>query len=301
MPAIEDIINIDSITILHELLGYKKPAHCLITLIDINNVHILPKYRNRQIAAGFYTISLKSGCDCKFKYGRQYYDFSEGSMMFTAPGQVASVESISIDAKGWMLCFHPDLIRKSHLNSKVKEYTFFSYDSNEALHLSEQEKETINNIVNTIKEEFNQKSDMYSEQLIISNLEVLLNYARRFYGRQFITRTSVNKDTVSRFEELLIDYFKSENLVDKGLLTVKYLAGKMGYSANYLSDLLKKETGKNTLEHIHFQLIEKAKSLLLNTREPVTQVAYILGFEYPGHFSKLFKKKTGMSPSEYRK
>ncbi|PAB61419.1 AraC family transcriptional regulator [Anaeromicrobium sediminis] len=295
------MINIDTITRLHELLGYDKPIHPLITLIDINNIQFSSKYENRQMVVGFYTISLKDGHNCKFKYGRQYYDFSEGSMMFTAPGQVGTVEHTPSDAKGWMLCFHPDLIRKSQLNSKIKEYTFFSYDSSEALHLSEQEEETINNIVNTIKEEINENSDIYSDELIVSNLEVLLNYARRFYGRQFITRNSANKDVISRFETFLTDYFQSKDLVDNGLPTVKYLAGKMGYSTNYLSDVLKKETGKNTQEHIHFQLIEKAKSLLLSTEESVAQVAYTLGFEYPGHFSKLFKKKTGMSPSEYRR
>lgn len=297
----EHIINIDTITMLHKLLGYDKPVHPLITLIDFNNMPDLSKYKDKQMVAGFYSISLKDGCDCRLKYGRQYYDFSEGSMMFTAPGQVATVEYKPSDTKGWMLCFHPDLIRKSQLNSKIKEYTFFSYDSSEALHLSEKEEQIINNIVKTINEEFNHNPDIYSDQLIVSNLEVLLNYARRFYGRQLITRTNVNKDVVSRFEKLITDYFESKSLEDNGLPTVKHLAQKMGYSSNYLSDLLKKETGKNTQEHIHFHLIEKAKFLLLGTQEPVSQIAYMLGFEYPGHFSKFFKKKTGMSPSIYRR
>ncbi|WP_432402104.1 helix-turn-helix domain-containing protein [Wukongibacter sp. M2B1] len=297
----EHIVNIDTITMLHNLLGYDKPVHHLITLIDFDNIQYPSKYRNRQMIIGFYTISLKKNCDCRVKYGRKYYDFSEGSMMFTAPGQVTTVENESNNTRGWMLCFHPDLIRKSQLSSKIKEHTFFSYDSSEALHLSEEEEEIINNIVKTIEKEFDQNSDMYSEQLIVSNLEVLLNYARRFYGRQFITRASVNKDVVSRFETLLTDYFESKSLMDNGLPTVKYLAQEMGYSTNYLSDLLKKETGKNTQEHIHFHLIEKAKSLLLGTQEPVAQIAYMLGYEYPGHFSKFFKKKIGVSPSEYRK
>ncbi len=297
----EQIIKIDTITMLHKILGYDKPVHPLITLIDFTNLEAMSEYSNRQMVAGFYTISLKNGCDCVLKYGRQYYDFSEGSMMFTAPGQVMTVEYSPNDTEGWMLCFHPDLIRKSPLITKIKEYTFFTYDSSEALHLSEQEEETIENIVNKIKDEYSQKSDMYSEELIISNLEVLLNYAKRFYGRQFITRSSVNKDVVCRFETLITDYFKSKSLNNNGLPTVKYLAQEMGYSTNYLSDLLKKETGKNTQDHIHFHLIEKAKSLLLGTAEPVTQIAYALGYEYPGHFSKFFKKKTGMSPTEYRK
>ncbi len=298
----EPIINIDSITILHELLGYDQPAHPLITLIDLSNAESMSKYKNRQMSIGFYTISLKHHHEnCRLKYGRQYYDFSEGSMMFTAPGQVATVEYKSDEAEGWMLCFHSDLIRKGQLNSKIKEYTFFSYDLCEALHLSQQEEATINNIVNTINHEINENEDMYSDQLIVSNLEVLLNYARRFYGRQFITRTSANKDVMSRFETLLTDYFESKSLEDKGVPTAKHLAKEMGYSTNYLSDLLKKETGKNTQEHIHFHLLEKAKSLLLGTEASISQITYQLGFEYPEHFSKFFKKKMGMSPSEYRK
>lgn len=297
----EQIIHIDTITMLHKLLGYDKPIHPLITLIDFSNIEAMSEYSNRQMVTDLYTISLKDGCDCILKYGRKYYDFSEGSMMFTAPGQVTTVEYTPIDTKGWMLCFHPDLIRKSQLNSKMKDYSFFSYDSSEALHLSDQEELTINNIVNTIKAEYSQNLDMYSEELMVSNIEVLLNYAKRFYGRQFITRASANKDLVSRFETVLTDYFESKSLGDSGLPTVKHLAQEMGYSTNYLSDLLKKETGKNTQDHIHFYLIEKAKSLLLATEEPVTQIAYALGYEYPGHFSKFFKKKTGMSPTEYRK
>lgn len=295
----ESIIRINSISKLHELLGYKKPKHPLITLIDISNIIPNKEYQNKQFTTSFYTIMLKNSSDCNFKYGRNYYDFSEGSMMFIAPEQVIMVNTEK-GGEGLMLCFHPDLIRKSTLGSKMDEFTFFSYDVNEALHLSEKEREIITNIIKTIENEFSQNIDVYSQDLIVSNIEVLLNYSKRFYGRQFITRTTANKDVISRFDALLRNYFNSLDLEEKGIPSVKYLANEMGYSANYLSDMLRKETGKNTQEHIHLHLIEKAKMLLLGTSEPISQIAYMLGFEYPAHFSKFFKAKTGMSPMAFR-
>ncbi|MCT4620761.1 MAG: helix-turn-helix domain-containing protein [Marinisporobacter sp.] len=299
----ENIIRIDSISMLHELLGYDKPMHPLITLINLNNINPMEKYQSKQLVTGFYTITLKKGKNCGLRYGRQYYDFSEGSLMFMAPEQVTMVEYNHNEAEieGWMLCFHPDLIRKSGLGRKMEEFTFFSYDVNEALHLSEKEKQIITNIVDTIKTEFSQNIDVYSQDLIVSNIEVLLNYSKRFYGRQFITRTTANKDVISRFDKLMRDHFNSKSLEEKGIPSVKYLAKEMGYSTNYLSDLLKKETGKNAQEHIHLYLVEKAKTLLLGTSEPIYQIAYMLGFEYPAHFSKFFKSKTGMSPMAFRK
>lgn len=295
----ESIIRIDSISKLHKLLGYKKPKHPLITLIDMSYFSPNKEYQNKQFVTGYYTIMLKNCSDCNFKYGRNYYDFSEGSMMFIAPEQVIMVNT-ETGGEGWMLCFHPDLIRKSALGYKMDDFSFFSYDVNEALHLSEKERNIVTNIVETIENEFSQNIDIYSQDLIVSNIEVLLNYSKRFYGRQFITRTTANKDVISRFNTLLRDYFNSVDLEEKGIPSVKYLAKEMGYSANYLSDLLKRETGKNTQEHIHLCLIEKAKTLLLGTSEPINQIAYMLGFEYPAHFSKFFKAKTGMSPMAFR-
>lgn len=222
--------------------------------------------------------------------------------MFIAPGQIITPisESKNTDTAGWSLLFHPDLIRKGSLANKMKAYTFFSYDSHEALHVSEQERKTVSSIVKTIKKEYSQNLDIYSHELIISNLELLLNYCKRYYGRQFITRTNVNKDLIIKVEDFLQSYFDSHQLENQGLPNVKQCAEAMGYSPNYLSDLLKKETGKNTQEHIHFYLIEKAKTMLLGSEEPVYKIAQALGFEYQQHFSKLFKNKTGMSPVEYR-
>lgn len=297
----DTIVEIHSISVFHELLGYEKPKHPLITLIDLNNLRPKKEYINRKYVTGYYTISLKNGCDCKLRYGRRYYDFSEGSLMFISPGQIAAVEERSSDTEGWMLCFHPDLIRGSSLGNKIDEYTFFSYDASEALHLSENEKETVTNIAQMIKEEYSQNIDIYSQDLIVSNIEMLLNYSKRFYGRQFITRKNVNKDVITRFDILLRKCFEEENLLVRGIPTVKNLAKEMGYSPNYLSDLLRKETGKNTQEHIQFQLLEMAKNLLLGTNESISQIAFMLGFEYPSHFSKFFKQKTGMSPAVYRR
>lgn len=296
------VLKVESVSQIHEFFGYEKPKHPLITLIDNTKVNPAVFSEDIQIITGFYSITMKEGVECELKYGRQYYDFQEGSLMFLAPDQTVSITGNpdKTDLNGWTLFFHPDLLRKGHPGKKMKEYTFFSYEANEALHLSDQEKQKITAIVETIEHEYSQNIDVYSQDLIISNIELLLNYCKRFYGRQFITRTHVNKDVIRRFEAFLKSYFDSGRPETEGLPTVKYCAEQMDYSTNYLSDLLKKETGKNTQEHIHFHLIEKAKTMLLGTDEPVFRIAYALGFEYPQHFSKLFKNKTGMSPAAYR-
>lgn len=299
-----EIINIESISQINEMIGYEKLKHPLITLIEPSKVKMMPVIEN-QVTMSLYSISLKNGHECRIKYGRQSYDFQEGTLMCLAPGQTIEPFSISentdADLDGWVLLFHPDLINKSSLGKKMSEYTFFSYDSYEALHLSDMERQTVTNIVMTIKDEYSRNLDVHSQDLIISNLELLLNYCKRFYGRQFITRTNVYKDVVIRFEEFLRSYFDSNKPESQGLPSVKYCAQEMSYSPNYLSDLLKKETGKSAQEHINFYLVEKAKNMLLGTQEPVNRIAHSLGFEYPQHFSKLFKNKTGMSPAEYRK
>lgn len=298
----DNIFRVDSISLLHELFGYDKPKHPLITLIKLGKISgAIKELKDTQFEISFYSISLKNNCGVI--YGRRNVDFREGSLMFMAPGQFIKVD-YDRDRKeneGWMLCFHPDLIRKSQLGMRMNEYTFFSYDISEALHLSQKEKDMVTNIVDTIENEFSQNIDVYSHEIIISNIEVLLNYSKRFYGRQFITRGADNKDVISRFHMLLKNYFNSDALEINGLPSVKCLAKEIGYSANYLSDLLKKETGKNTQEHIQLYLIDKAKALLLGSSEPIYNIAYTLGFEYPAHFSKFFKSKTGISPTDFRK
>lgn len=303
----DNIFRVDSISLLHELLGYDKPKHPLITLINLNNIRPVKEYQDTQLVTGLYSISLKNDINCNIKYGRQHYDFNEGSLIFMAPEQITMIDygyNFSLDKaekENWMMCFHPDLIRKSKLGTEIEKFTFFSYNVNEALHLSEKEKDIITNIARAIENEYSQNIDEYNQDIIISNIELLLNYSKRFYGRQFITRDFANKDVVSRFDTLLRNHFNSNLLEKNGIPSVKVVAREMGYSANYLSDLLKKETGKNTQEHIQLHLVEKAKTLLLGTSEPIYSIAYMLGFEYPAHFSKFFKSKTGISPVDFRK
>lgn len=298
---LSDILHIESVSQINEMIGNEKLKHPLIALLEPSKVKTLPEIKQK-IVLDLYSLSLKSGSECKIKYGRQNYDFQEGTLVFLAPGQ--TIEPISTsevaDTEGWTLVFHPDLIRKTTLGNKINEYAFFYYDSNEALHVSNQERVIITDIAKAIKYEYSQNIDEYSKELIVSNIELLLNYCKRFYSRQMITRTNVTKDIVNQFEKLLKSYFDSQQPKSYGLPSVKFCSQEMGYSTNYLSDLLKKETGKNTKEHIQFYLIEKAKVMLLGTSTPINQIAYFLGFKYPQHFSTLFKKKTGMSPVEYR-
>ena len=206
----------------------------------------------------------------------------------------------SDSTEGWTLAFHPDLIRKSTLSDKIDQYSFFDYDVNEALHLSDDELKTIEQLLDKIVREYSQNLDRHSQNLIISNIELLLDYCARLYDRQFYTRTNINTDIVSKFENLLKAYYQSEKVDELGIPNVQYMARELNLSSNYLSDLLKKETGKTTQEHIHLYVVEKAKNFLLNSNSSISEIGYSLGFDYPQHFSNLFKSKTGLSPSEYR-
>lgn len=301
----DDIIRIKNISELHRILGYSKPSHPLISFIDFSKLDISDEHASRRVVTGFYTIMLKNHVQGKIKYGREYYDFQEGTLIFIAPEQVITMEvdreELEGRPEGWGLFFHPDLLRRSGLAARMKDYSFFSYELNEGLHLSERERETITSIVEKIESEYSMNIDEYSHSLIVSNLELLLNYCRRFYGRQFITRENQNRDIVKRLDHFLREYINSERLKEAGIPSVKYCAEQMCLSPNYLSDLLKKETGKNTQEHIHYYLIERAKNRLLGSSSSINEIAYELGFEYPQYFSKLFKTKTGFSPADYRK
>ncbi|MFD2921787.1 helix-turn-helix domain-containing protein [Terrimonas rubra] len=237
------------------------------------------------------------------KYGRQQYDFQEGSLICIAPKQVVELDTEiqkRDDMMGWGLFFHPDLIRGTTLGARMKEYTFFSYETSEALHLSDKEKKVLYDCIVKIQSELNENIDNYSQNLIVSNIELLLNYCSRYYGRQFITRKHSNSNIVTQVESILQEYFNSDILKEKGLPTVAYVAGKVNLSPNYLSDLLKKETGMNTKDQIHHFLIEEAKNILLGSNKSISEIAYALGFEYPQYFSKLFKQKTGNTPQQFR-
>ncbi|MCT4631418.1 MAG: AraC family transcriptional regulator [Firmicutes bacterium] len=298
----DKIIKINSITELHEYSGYDKPTHPLVTVIDVKKIKPLQEIKNAKVRLGFYCISMKSDVEEGMKYGRQFYDFSEGSLIFIEPNQVATfdIATPNKNAKGWMLCIDPELIRGSELAQKIDKYHFFSYTANESLHLSDQEKITLNNIVETIQNEISQNIDPYTRKLILSSIELLLNFSERFYNRQFLTRTASNNDTISEFEAVIKERFTTDRLENEGIPTVKELATTLGYSPYYLSDLLKKETGKSTQDYIHEHLLQRAKDLLIGSNDTVSQIAYQLGFEYPAHFSKFFKKKTGITPSNYR-
>jgi AraC-like DNA-binding protein len=249
-----------------------------------------------------YMVGLKGNKSGSFGYGRNSYDYEEGTLTFIAPNQVLAFNEKIEGAheKGWTILFHPDLIRKSELGRTIKEYSFFDYDTNEALHVSDKEKGMLNVLVEYIETELQQNIDQHSQELIISNLETLLKYCRRYYDRQFYTRTNLSKDYITRFEQYLEVYFSSDELLKRGIPTITQCGEALSMSGRYLSDLLKLETGRSAKDHIHSYLIEKAKTRLLNSNISVSSLAYDLGFEYPQHFSKLFKSKTGVNPSEYR-
>ncbi|MCR4032142.1 MULTISPECIES: helix-turn-helix domain-containing protein [Flavobacterium] len=296
------IINLESISDINKFVQQGSLHHPLIAVIDFSTVDEYLEQGTR-ICCSFYSIMFKNYCANGLQYGRQHYDFQDGSLMCIAPRQVLTMDTEiekRDDMMGWGLFFHPDLIRNTSLGAKIKEYGFFSYETSEALHLSEKEKQILYDCVLKIQNELNENIDSHSQNLIVSNLEVLLNYCLRYYGRQFITRRNTNTDIIARIEALLQDSLITENIQKNGLPTVKNLAGKVNLSPNYLTDLLKKETGMNAQDHIHYHLMEKAKNILLTTNLSVGEIAYDLGFEYPQYFSKLFKLKTGHTPKEYR-
>jgi AraC-like DNA-binding protein len=295
-----DFFHLKSISELHHSFGLDKPSHPLITIIkewpqtDFD-------FANTKITSDFYVLGMKGNTGGTFQYGRNSYDYEGGTLVFMAPNQVAQFENTDDekDEDGWSIFFHPDLIRKSQLGKTINDYAFFNYGLNEALHLSDKEKYMLTDLVQRIETELNQNLDKHSQELILANLESVLKYCHRYYDRQFYTRTNHNKDIIVRFEEFIEAYFSSEQLVNKGLPNVTECGKALNMSGSYLSDLLKLETGRSAKDHIHSHLIEKAKTRLLNTGVSVSEVAYSLGFEYPQHFSKLFKSKTGMSPSQY--
>ncbi|MFT5647409.1 MAG: AraC-like DNA-binding protein [Aureispira sp.] len=296
-----DFFHIKSIAEVHHFLGLEKPLHPLITIIrDWPAVDF--DFSNIKITSDLYLIGLKGNVKGAFKYGRSSYDYEEGTLAFLAPNQVLTFDESdkSSDKGGWSIIFHSDLIRKSELGKTIKGYSFFDYDVNEALHVAEKEKQMLATLVQLIETELEQNIDKHSQELMIMNLESILKYCRRYYDRQFYTRTNQSKDLVLRFEAYLETYFTTANLVEMGLPTVTQCGKALHLSGSYLSDLLKLETGKSAKDHIHSYIIEKAKTLLLNSNTSVGHIAYELGFEYPQHFSKLFKSKTGTNPSEYR-
>lgn len=280
-------------------MGLPSPLNPLITLIDHSKTVNPSHSPNQKLVLDFYNISIKRSFKGILKYGKNHYDFDDGSMSFIAPNQIISTDSEEDRNKdGWSLLFHPDLIRQYPLGKAIKNYGYFSYSTTEALHLSDEEEKSIEAIVQNIEREIHARLDHFSQDIIVSNLELLLSYCNRFYGRQFITRKMATNDLLTSFENSLERHFNSN--ADVILPTVEKLASELNVSSSYLSDMLRSVTGQNTQQHIHDKLIEKAKGILITTDLTVSEIAYQLGFEYPQSFSKLFKIKTKLTPMEYR-
>lgn len=295
----QNIKKINSVKELHSYMGLPSPLNPLITIIDHSQTQSNIQESDQKLLLDFYNISIKRSFKGKLKYGKNHYDFDDGTMSFIAPNQIISVDNDKErNMDGWSLLFHPDLIRQYPLAKAIKSYGFFSYTVNEALHLSEEEEKTIEVIIQNIQKEINSRLDQFSQDVIVSNLELLLSYCNRFYSRQFLTRKMATNDLLTKFEIKLDHYFSdNSNLV---LPTVEKLATELNVSSPYLSDMLRNITGQNTQQHIHEKLIEKAKEILTTTNLTVSEIAYQLGFEYPQSFSKLFKSKTNLTPSAYR-
>ncbi len=296
-------LRIKTISEYHKIMGLPKPEHPLISVINFESIKHMPDAKSMNLMFDFYSISLKRNFNGKMRYGQQEYDFDEGIMFFISPGQVFGVQhNVDRELKhsGWLLLVHPDFLWNTALAKTIKQYEYFNYSVHEALFLSEKEETTIINMMHNIEQEYQSNIDKFSQDLIIAQLELLLTYADRFYHRQFITRKITNHKILDRLENILGEYFKSDDLMAKGLPTVHYIAGTLNISPNYLSAMLKVLTGQTTQQHIHNKLIEKAKEKLSTTDLSVSEIAYELGFEHPQSFSKLFKTKTNLSPLDFR-
>ena len=295
----DKILNLDSVDLYNKLYGLET-INPLVSVIDLNkatsSVDLI------RFNYGIYALYLKLEKACDIKYGRQTYDYQEGTIVCFAPGQTAetnpTTDKVQVNAHG--ILFHPDLLRGTSLGKNIKKYTFFSYEVNEALHLSEEERSIVMDCLKIIRMELEHGVDKHSKTLLVNHIELLLNYCMRFYERQFITRGKTNRDVLTRFENLLDEYFESTLAEQDGLPTVKYFADKLCLSSNYFGDMFKKETGKSPQEYIQEKVIELAKERISGTADTVSQIAYSLGFQYPQHFCRLFKKRVGYTPSEYR-
>lgn len=295
--------RIKTISQYHQAMGLSKPEHPLISVINFDSITQPPPKEAISFIYDFYSIYLKRISNIKFKYGQQESDFDEGVLFFMAPNQVFSIEvekSAEVKRSGWIILIHPDFIWNTTLAKTIKQYEYFGYAINEALYLSAKEEKKIISIIKNIQQEYQLNIDKFSQQIIISQIETLLNFSERFYHRQFITRKKTNHQILERLEKILTDYFNNDNLIEKGMPTVQYISDELRLSPNYLRELLKTLTGLNAQQHIHEKLIEKAKEKLSTTGLSISEIAYQLGFEHPQSFSKLFKTKTKLSPLKFR-
>jgi AraC-like DNA-binding protein len=294
----EQVVKIDTVGKFNNYVG-ADTQHPLVSVVNFNEIESIQHFRHY---LGVYAVFLKNIKCGNMTYGCQSYDYEDGTMVFVSPGQLYGIDSegVAIKPSGYALVFHPDLIKGTHLGKTINDYTFFSYEVNEALHLSKKERKTLVDAFEKIAEEIKQNIDKHSKTLIVSNIELFLNYCMRFYDRQFITRNHVNKDILMRFEQVLKDYFKSDKAITSGLPTVAYCADQMHLSANYFGDLIKKETGNTALDYIQSKVIDEAKEKIFDASKSINEIATELGFKYQQHFSRLFKQKTGVTPNEYR-
>jgi AraC-like DNA-binding protein len=294
----EQVFNFETISE-YNAFNNHPTLHPLVSIIDFSKAK---ERTGSKMNFGLYCVFLKQVNCGDLKYGRNYYDYQEGTLVFISPGQVIDVEN-KIDyyqPMGHGLIFHPDLIRGTSLAKSIHDYNFFSYNTSEALHLSEQEKQLVLDSFSKIEMELKQSIDKHSKKLIASNIELFLNYCERFYDRQFITRDNANKGIIEKFEKLLNSYFSSDKPQNIGLPSVAYYASELNLSANYFGDLIKKETGKSAQEYIQNKIIDVAKDKIFDTTKTINEVAYELGFKYPQHFTRFFKQHVGNTPKEYR-
>ncbi|MGV3604618.1 MAG: helix-turn-helix domain-containing protein [Dyadobacter fermentans] len=294
----EEIVKLDSVAAYNVLRGVET-LHPLVTLLDLSKAEAMPA---KTFNFGLYAVYLKELNCGELKYGRSHYDYQEGTLVFIAPGQVMAVQPgvKTYEPKGWALLFHPELIKGTSLGRHIHEYSFFSYDVNEALHVSEKERRIVLDLFGKIQHELDQSVDKHSRKLISANIELLLDYCTRFYDRQFITRDHSNSSIIERFEGVLNSYYSSDKPVENGLPSVAWCAAELNLSANYFGDVIKKETGKTAQECIQAKVIDMAKERIFDLEKSVSQVAYDLGFKYPQHFTRLFKQRVGCTPNEYR-
>lgn len=286
----------------HRLRDFPVPSHPLISLVDLATVS--PEHSVKEVVINFYSICIKRSTNIQLKYGQQVYDFDSGVMFFMSPNQVFSLSANDHEMptqSGWLLLIHPDFFWNTSLAKQIEQYDFFDYSVNEALFLSQKEEAIIYGIIENIRQEYHSNIDKFSKQIIIAQIETLLKYADRFYNRQFITREKSHHQILESLEELLTNYFKNKSLIAKGLPTVQYIARELNISSGYLGSLLRTLTGQNTQQHIHNKLIEKAKEKLSTTNLSISEIAYELGFEHSQSFSKIFRTKTNISPSGFRK
>lgn len=294
----KNILNVTTVAEYNEMLGVET-LHPMVSVIDLSKAKPM---RHMRHTFSFYTIFLKDEKNCELTYGRQRYDYQKGSVVCLAPGQVIGIEDMGEDfqPRGWALCFDPELIHGTSLGRIIKDYSFFSYEVNEALHLSEKERELFVACLGEIQQEIEHSIDRISKRLIATHIQLLLDYCLRFYERQFITREPINRDLLTRFESLLDSYLSSGKAQRDGLPTVKYCASELCLSPGYFGDLIKKETGKSAQTYIQLKIMDFAKEHLQDRDKSISQISYELGFQYPQHFTRLFKKVVGCTPNEYR-